>query len=233
VAQGKYIAIIDGDDYWPDELKLQKQVDFLENNLDYSFVSCRSDILTQKTGELKSMYDDVFSDGKNKIITENNFLSPFLPLTATLLFRKKCLDKINYNALSFGHTMIIFHLLQSGNGCCINEKMSVYRIQGEGIWNSASEYLNDKKTYFFTIDLLTIYKKELNSLKDFHASAFKKAFWNAFENKKTKDIFQIAFAELRLALIGFNNYFFFIIKTFPVYLKKIIMRELPEKTSKI
>lgn len=49
----KYIAICDGDDYWIDPLKLQKQVDFLESHPEYALSYTRTNHLNQKNRELK------------------------------------------------------------------------------------------------------------------------------------------------------------------------------------
>jgi len=51
-AKGKYIAICEGDDYWIDPYKLQKQVDFLENNPDYGLCYTKAFVYYQSRQEM-------------------------------------------------------------------------------------------------------------------------------------------------------------------------------------
>lgn len=60
----EFIAMCEGDDYWTDPLKLQKQVDFLRQNPDFGLCYTSFDIKDEKTGnyrkDLFSIAPDIF-----------------------------------------------------------------------------------------------------------------------------------------------------------------------------
>lgn len=80
-AQGKYIAMCEGDDYWIDPFKLQKQVDFLESNEDYGLVYTKALIYSQE----KSLYTG--ETGQKVECLYELIMGNQIP-TLTVLFRK-------------------------------------------------------------------------------------------------------------------------------------------------
>jgi len=80
-ARGKYIALCEGDDYWTDSNKLQKQVDFLEENPEYGMSYSKAIYSTKKGRNQKNNF------GKNYLSFENLLMNNVIP-TLTTVFRK-------------------------------------------------------------------------------------------------------------------------------------------------
>jgi glycosyltransferase involved in cell wall biosynthesis len=89
-AKGKYIAILDDDDYWCDKDKIEKQADFLEKNADYVLVGGGGLIrIDQKSKELvKYLLPEKDEDIKRTLLVKNTLAH------TTILFSKEAWEKV-------------------------------------------------------------------------------------------------------------------------------------------
>jgi len=89
LASGKYIAVLDSDDFWVDENKLQKQFDFLETNSDYVLIGSNIKIIDEKGNFIKvTDFSTEDADIRKKILKDNQ-----IPHSSVLI-RKEAVDKV-------------------------------------------------------------------------------------------------------------------------------------------
>lgn len=126
---GKYIAICEGDDYWTDYSKLQKQVDFMELNSDHVICGTYIDSLTDD-GLIETKKDLLFESQDFYGIVKNNKIK-----TLTALFRNvKITLPENVN---FADMALLFELTKNGGQAAILPfKSAVYRIHSGGVYSS-------------------------------------------------------------------------------------------------
>jgi glycosyltransferase involved in cell wall biosynthesis len=137
--QGQYVALLEGDDYWTDPLKLQKQVSFLDSHPECTICfhaasrqyedNAMSPKLLQPPGR-----KDVYS---LKDLLLNNFM-----ITHTVVFRNGLVDKFPswYYQIMLGDWPLHVFNARFGLIGYIDECMAVYRVHDAGIFSGASQF---------------------------------------------------------------------------------------------
>lgn len=145
--EGKYIAALEGDDYWTDPLKLQKQVDFLEENEEYGVVWSKFNKVDFRgclVEENIPHFEESLLD-----VTVDNFFEYYRTWTLTCIFKAAVITK--YGLLQFKHlkdNTIFFAALHNSKGRVLDFNSACYRVHKDGIWSSNSELENLLSNFF-------------------------------------------------------------------------------------
>jgi glycosyltransferase involved in cell wall biosynthesis len=142
-ARGTYIALLEGDDYWSDPLKLQKQADFLDQNADCSACFHWVQWLDQSLEEIaEAKYGPSVVQSRyvlDDLLRNGNFIS-----TCSLMFRNRYPETLPawYYGIPVGDLPL--HILNAKEGAIglIDETMAVYRRHEGGIYGGQSEVDN-------------------------------------------------------------------------------------------
>lgn len=148
---GKYIITLEGDDFWIDKKKIQKQIDFLEENTDFIGVA-HPCVVVNENSEING---ENYPECHDQIYTFKHLGSNIMPgQFATLMYRNIYLnDNYDYSILNEtlmpADRLVYFVLLSYGQIYCMNEKMSAYRHVTDGGSSYSSyvqwDYNNAKK----------------------------------------------------------------------------------------
>lgn len=149
--KGKYLAYLEGDDFWTDPHKLQKQVDFLEAHPEYIACthSCKlidennDDITDPKVLKVGEMYDYSGKFTMNDFCYSGKWAGHYATVVSHNIYKNNKFDyTIIYRAHDFvDDAVILLFLLMQGDIFRMDEVMSVWRYVSKkdgSNWNSLS-----------------------------------------------------------------------------------------------
>jgi len=149
----KYVTILEGDDYWTDPYKLQKQVDFLERHPECSLCFHNAEMFYED-GSQPPM--NLHPADQKEISTVEDIATGMVPIPCTVLFRNNLLGELPdcFYEVTNADWMLFLLLAEHGNVGYINEVMAAYRMHGGGIWSrlTSEQRVKDHINTYQTID---------------------------------------------------------------------------------
>ncbi len=133
-ADGDYLALLEGDDYWTDPLKLKKQVDFMEKNSDCAIAFHNVIVSNQNKDIAPQLWHAAGT--MNPRYSLKNLLNGNFIQTCSVLYRRKNLPVLPDWILTTPMGDWPLHILHAEKGLLgyIDEVMAVYRVTDTGTW---------------------------------------------------------------------------------------------------
>ena len=141
----KYIAMCEGDDYWIDEHKLQRQVDYLEAHSDCSLAFHSAKVEVQGSAVTERMMRPYQND---RMVTPEEIIDKTSGYaTASLMFRTEMVKELPdfYNNAPIADIPLQLLAANLGYGYYMDEPMCVYRLGGAASWTTLMKQGNYEK----------------------------------------------------------------------------------------
>lgn len=135
----KYIALCEGDDYWTDPLKLQKQVSFLEDHFDFSMCFHGAEVVVENNPDSEQKNGTNYSKIEDREYESTEFVSKWLVPTASIVYRPAYVNQFKVKhpeRFAFGDIVLVLKCAHTGKVFGMSDMMSVYRIQPDSITNN-------------------------------------------------------------------------------------------------
>ena len=131
IEESKYSALCEGDDYWTDPLKLQKQVDFMDSHSDFSMCFHGADVIID-SGDYSTFDNSMHDNLEEREYTGLELARRWQIPTASMLYRSIIEHPRDRNLLS-GDVSLQLQCAKEGRVYCMSESMSVYRRTAGGV----------------------------------------------------------------------------------------------------
>ncbi len=132
--RGRYIALLEGDDYWTDARKLQQQVDFLERNPDFVICFHKARVVYERiAGE-----SHVSNVNQKSVSTIEDIIGGWFMMTATIVFRREAMPEFPAwfsRVLNGDYALQLLLTHRGGKIYFLDQEMAVYRRHDTGAYS--------------------------------------------------------------------------------------------------